>query len=155
MPNFRPTTEIDLVGHNFIITHWSPMVCMHNLPKIGRIIAVPMGAIGGELLNGGRNLAEVLPTALVYLFEQLDDQSIDELFKILFSDVTVDGVDKVDPDKLFAGNLFAMLKLAGKVLEVNYGCFFTKDGFASLQDLLGRLGQTHQLNTMDQAEEAE
>lgn len=150
MPNFRPTTEIDLVGHNFIITHWSPMVCMHNLPKIGRIIAVPMGAIGGELLNGGRNLAEVLPTALVYLFEQLDDQSIDELFKILFSDVTVDGVDKVDPDKLFAGNLFAMLKLAGKVLEVNYGSFFTQEGLDGLMLMFQGLQMANQVNSLDQ-----
>lgn len=150
MPNFRPTTEIDLVGHNFIITHWSPMVCMHNLPKIGRIIAVPMGAIGGELLNGGRNLAEVLPTALVYLFEQLDDRSIDELFKILFSDVTVDGVDKVDPDKLFAGNLFAMLKLAGKVLEVNYGSFFTQEGLDGLMSMFQGLQMANQINSLDQ-----
>lgn len=150
MPNFRPTTEIDLVGHNFIINHWSPMVCMHNLPKIGRIIAVPMGAIGGELLNGGRNLAEVLPTALVYLFEQLDDQSIDELFKILFSDVTVDGVDKVDPDKLFAGNLFAMLKLAGKVLEVNYGSFFTQEGLDGLMSMFQGLQMANQVNSLDQ-----
>ena len=150
MPNFRPTTEIDLVGHNFIITHWSPMVCMHNLPKIGRIIAVPMGAIGGELLNGGRNLAEVLPTALVYLFEQLDDQSIDELFKILFSDVMVDGVDKVDPDKLFAGNLFAMLKLAGKVLEVNYGSFFTQEGLDGLMSMFQGLQMANQINSLDQ-----
>ena len=150
MPNFRPTTEIDLVGHNFIITHWSPMVCMHNLPKIGRIIAVPMGAIGGELLNGGRNLAEVLPTALVYLFEQLDDQSIDELFKILFSDVTVDGVDKVDPDKLFAGNLFAMLKLAGKVLEVNYVSFFTQEGLDGLMSMFQGLQMANQINSLDQ-----
>lgn len=150
MPNFRPTTEIDLVGHNFIITHWSPMVCMHNLPKIGKIIAVPMGAIGGELLNGGRNLAEVLPTALVYLFEQLDDQSIDELFKILFSDVTVDGVDKVDPDKLFAGNLFAMLKLAGKVLEVNYGSFFTQEGLDGLMSMLQGMQMANQINSLDQ-----
>lgn len=150
MPNFRPTTEIDLVGHNFIITHWSPMVCMHNLPKIGRIIAVPMGAIGGELLNGGRNLAEVLPTALVYLFEQLDDQSIDELFKILFSDVTVDGVDKVDPDKLFAGNLFAMLKLVGKVLEVNYGSFFTQEGLDGLMSMFQGLQMANQVNSLDQ-----
>ena len=126
------------------------MVCMHNLPKIGRIIAVPMGAIGGELLNGGRNLAEVLPTALVYLFEQLDDQSIDELFKILFSDVTVDGVDKVDPDKLFAGNLFAMLKLAGKVLEVNYGSFFTQEGLDGLMSMFQGLQMANQINSLDQ-----
>ena len=126
------------------------MACMHNLPKIGRIIAVPMGAIGGELLNGGRNLAEVLPTALVYLFEQLDDQSIDELFKILFNDVTVDGVDKVDPDKLFAGNLFAMLKLAGKVLEVNYGSFFTQEGLDGLMSMFQGLQMANQVNSLDQ-----
>ena len=153
--NFRPTTEIDLAGHNFVITHWGPMKAMKNMPKIGKIVAVPLGAIGGSIISGGQNMAEVLPTALAYLFQELDDNSIEELFKILFEDITVDGVDKLNPDVVFAGHLLEMIKLAGKVLEVNYGCFFTKDGFASLQDLLGRLGQTHQLNTMDQAEEAE
>lgn len=150
MPNFRPTTEIDLVGHNFVINHWAPRRAMHNLPKIGKIIAVPMGAIGGELLNGGKNLAEVLPTALVYLFEQLDDKSIDELFSILFADVVVDGVDKVDIDKLFVGNLFAMLKLAGKVLEVNYGSFFTQEGLDGLMSMLQGMQMANQINSLDQ-----
>ena len=95
-------------------------------------------------------VGEVLPTALVYLFEQLDDQSIDELFKILFSDVTVDGVDKVDPDKLFAGNLFAMLKLAGKVLEVNYGSFFTQEGLDGLMSMFQGLQMANQINSLDQ-----
>lgn len=150
MPNFRPTTEIDLVGHNFVINHWGPRQAMHNLPRIGRIIAVPMGAIGGELLSGGKNLAEVLPTALVYLFEQLDDKSIDELFNILFADVVVDGVDKVDIDKLFVGNLFAMLKLAGKVLEVNYGSFFTQEGLDGLMSMLQGMQMANQINSLDQ-----
>lgn len=55
-----------------------------------------------------------------------DDNSIEELFKILFEDITVDGVDKLNPDVVFAGHLLEMIKLAGKVLEVNYGCFSHK-----------------------------
>ena len=54
--NFRPTTEIDLAGHNFVITHWGPMKAMKNMPKIGKIVAVPLGAIGGSILSGGQNM---------------------------------------------------------------------------------------------------
>ena len=151
--NFRPTTEIDLAGHNFVITHWGPMKAMKNMPKIGKIVAVPLGAVGGSILSGGQNMAEVLPTALAYLFQELDDNSIEELFKILFEDITVDGVDRLNPDVVFAGHLLEMIKLAGKVLEVNYGCFFTQDGLGSLLEMLQQMGMIQQVNNLDQTPE--
>ncbi|WP_105492286.1 phage tail assembly chaperone [Escherichia coli] len=153
--NFRPTTEIDLAGHNFLITHWGPMKAMKNMPKIGKIVAVPMGAIGGSILSGGQNMAEVLPTALAYLFQELDEDAVEELFKILFEDIVVDGVNKVDPDVVFSGHLLDMIKLAGKVLEVNYGCFFTKDGLGSLLEMLQQMGMIQQVNNLDQPQEQE
>ena len=152
----RQTTEIDLAGHNFVITHWSPTKAFKNIPKIGRYIAVPMASISGALMSGGQNLSDAIPTAVLYLFDQMEQDNIEELFALIMDDVSVDGMaGKVDIDDIFQGKMMDLIKLVAKVLEVNYGCFFTKDGFASLQDLLGRLGQTHQLNTMDQAEEAE
>ncbi len=51
--NIRPTTEIDLAGHNFVITHWSPQG-YENLPKIGRYVAVPMATISGSMMTGAR-----------------------------------------------------------------------------------------------------
>lgn len=152
---FKPTTEIDLVGHNFHITHWSPSKVMRNLPKIGRYIAVPMASIGGAMMSGGQSLSEAVPTAVLYLFEQMEQDDINELFDLILEDVIVDGVGKVDVDIVFQGQTLAMIQLVAKVLEVNYGCFFTKDGFASLQGLFGKMGLVQQVNQMDQAAAAE
>lgn len=152
--NIRPTTEIDLADHNFIITHWSPSKVMKNLPKIGRYVAVPMATISGSMMTGGQNLSDALPTAILYLFEQMEQDDIEKLFALILEDVSVDGfAGKIDIDALFQDKMLDLIKLVAKVLEINYGCFFTKDGFADLQGLLGRLGQTHQVNTVDQATE--
>ena len=152
--NIRPTTEIDLAGHNFVITHWSPSKVMKNLPKIGRYVAVPMATISGSMMTGGQNLSDALPTAILYLFEQMEQDDIEKLFALILEDVSVDGMaGKVDIDALFQDKMLDLIKLVAKVLKINYGCFFTKDGFADLQGLLGRLGQTHQVNTVDQATE--
>lgn len=150
MMKFRPTTEIDLAGHNFEITHWSPTKVMKNLPKIGRYVAVPMATISGSMMNGGSNLSEALPTAILYLFEQMETDDLEKLFNLILDDVIVDGVAKVDIDAVFQDKVFDLIKLVTKVLEVNYGCFFTKDGFADLKGLLGKMGMVHQVNTMDQ-----
>lgn len=149
---FRPTTEIDLAGHNFEITHWSPTKVMKNLPKIGRYVAVPMATIGGSMATGGQNLSEALPTAILYLFEQMEEDDLNKLFELILEDVIVDAGGKVDIDDVFQDKVFDLIKLVAKVLEVNYGCFFTKDGFVGLKELMGKMGMVHQVNTMDQAE---
>lgn len=155
MMKFKPTTEIDLAGHNFLITHWSPTKVMKNLPKIGRYIAVPMASISGAILSGGQNLSEALPTAILYLFEQMETDDLEKLFTLILEDVIVDGTDKVDMDLIFQDKVLDLIKLVAKVLEVNYGCFFTKDGFADLKGLLEGMGLVHQVNQVEQTQEAE
>ena len=152
---FQPTTEIDLAGHNFIITHWSPSKVMKNLPTIGRYIAVPFATIGGSMMTGGHNLSDAIPTAILYLFEQMEQDDINKLFDLILEDVIVDSVGRVDVDLVFQGQTMALIKLVAKVLEVNYGCFFTKDGFADLQALFGKMGMVHKVNQMDQEASAE
>jgi len=147
---FKPTTEIDLAGHNFTITHWSPTKVMKNLPKIGRYVAVPMATVAGSMMSGGGNFSEALPTAILYLFEQMEEDDIVELFNLILDDVIVDSVGKVDIDLVFQGETLALVKLVAKVLEVNYGCFFTKEGFADLKGLLSKAGLVHSVNQMDQ-----
>lgn len=150
--NFKPTTEIDLAGHNFVITHWSPTKVMKNLPKIGRYIAVPMATIGGSMMSGGEDLSDALPTAILYLFEQMEQDDLENLFNLILDDVIVDSVGKVNIDLIFQDKILDLIKLVAKVLEINYGCFFTKDGFADLKELLGKVGMVHQVNQVDQAE---
>lgn len=151
MMNFRPTTEIDLAGKNFVITHWSPSKVMKNLPKIGRYIAVPMATISGALFTGGSNLSEALPTAILYLFDQMEQDDIEKLFELILEDVSVNGMaGKIDIDTVFQDKMLDLIKLVAEVLKINYGCFFTKDGFADLQGLLGNFGMVHQVATVDQ-----
>lgn len=151
MIKFKPTTEIELAGHNFTITHWSPTKVMKNLPKIGRYIAVPMASIGGSILSGGQNLSEAIPTAILYLFEQMEQDDIEKLFTLILEDVEVDNIGgKINIDEIFQDKILDLIKLVAKVLEINYGCFFTKDGFADLQGLLAKMGMVHQVNQVDQ-----
>ncbi len=146
----KPTTDIDLAGHNFVIEHWSPTKVMKNLPKIGRYVAVPMATISGAMMSGGQNLSDALPTAILYLFEQMEQDDLEKLFDLILQDVSVDGMaGKVNIDQIFQDKMLDLIKLIAKVLEINYGCFFTKDGFADLQGLLGGLGKVHQVNSVD------
>lgn len=151
--NIRKTTSIILSDREFLITHWSPTKVMTNLPKIGRYFAVPLSTVAGSLMTGGQNLAEVLPAAVIYLFEQMEADDINKLFDLILADTTIGGVDKkIDIDETFQDNVMDLITLTTKVLEVNYGCFFEKGGFASLQGLMSKLGMVHQVNQMDEAE---
>ena len=155
MSIFRPTTEIDLAGHNFVIEHWKPTKVMKNLPKIGRYVAVPMASIGGAMMNGGNGLHEALPTAILYLFDQMEQEDLDKLVNLILDGVIVDSVGKVDVDIIFQDKMLDLVKLLAKVLEINYGCFFSKDGFANLKDLLGGMGMAQQVDQLTPPPEAE
>lgn len=145
----RPTTEITLSGTEFIITHWSPTKVMKNLPRIGRYIAVPMATVSGALMNGS-GLSEALPTAILYLFEQMEEDDIQKLFELILEDVMANGVaGKLDIDELFQDQMMDLIKLVAKVLEVNYGCFFKKDGFASLAGLVTQMGKVEQVSQVE------
>lgn len=154
MINFKPTTEIDVAGHNFTITHWSPTKVMKNLPKIGRYIAVPLASISGAIMSGGAGLTDALPTAILYLFEQFEQDDIEKLFELILEDVIMDNMaGKVDIDAVFQDKILDLITLVSKVLEVNYGCFFTKSGFEGLKGLMGKMGMVTQVDKMGQEEE--
>lgn len=150
MAHFK-TTSIDLAGHEFIITHWSPTKVMINMPKIGRYFAVPMATVAGSLLSGAGNFSDALPTAALYLFDQMEEDDIMKLFDLILDGVDCDSMGgKINIDEVFAEDVTALLTLVAKVLEVNYGCFFKKDGFASLQGLLEKMGMVQKVDQLDQ-----
>lgn len=148
---FSKTTEVEFAQHKFLITHWSPTKVMINMPKIGRYFAVPLATVAGSLLTGGANFSDALPTAALYLFEQMEEDDIMKLFDLILSDTICDNIGgKIDIDEVFAEDVPALLQLVTKVLEVNYGCFFKKDGFASLQGLLEKMGMVQKVDNLDQ-----
>lgn len=143
---FRKTTEVDLAGKNFVITHWSPTKVMSNLPKLGRYIAVPMATITGSMIKGGEGLEEAMPTAILFAIEQLEQDDINKLINLILEDTLVNGVEKVDVDEVFADDVMALIELITTVLKVNYGCFFKKGGFESLRKMLTQFGLISQVD---------
>lgn len=150
---FAKTTVLEISGNEFIIHHWSPTKVMCNLPKIGRYFAVPMATISASIMSGGTNFTEALPTAFLYLFEQMEEDDIMKLIHLIIDGTDVNSISGViDIDEVFADDIPGLIELVTKVLEVNYGCFFEKSGFTGLQKLMEKLGMVKQVNEMDQTE---
>ncbi len=143
MQNSRPTTEVVIGEKEFTIEHWSPTKAMKNLPKVGKYFAVPLATVVGSLGSGGQNLSEALPTACVYLFDQMEEDDIMKFFNMALEDVYYNGSSKIDIDSVFANDISELFELVAAVLQANYGCFFKKAGFASLQNLLQKMGMVN------------
>lgn len=151
MVAFRKTTELKIGDKEFIITHWSPTKVMKNLPKIGRYFAVPMATVAGSVMAGGANFSDALPTAALYLFEQMEEDDIIKLIDLLLEDVDYNSMGaKINIDEVFDGDIMGMIQLVTKVLEVNYGCFFEKSGFVNLQGLMEKMGMVRSVDQMGQ-----
>lgn len=145
MQKIRPTTEVEIGEKEFLIEHWSPTKAMKNLPKVGKYFAVPLATVVGSLGTGGSNLSEALPTACVYLFDQMEEEDIMKFFNMLLEDVYFEGKNGIDIDTVFANDVSEMFEVVAAVLKANYGCFFKKAGFASLQNLLQQMGMVNKI----------
>lgn len=145
MQAIRPTTEVQIGDREFTIEHWAPTKAMKNLPKVGKYFAVPLATIIGSIGTGGHNLSEALPTACVYLFDQMEEEDIMKFFNMVLEDVYLDGSNKIDIDNVFSRDVSELFELVAAVLKANYGCFFKKAGFASLQNLLQQMGMVNKI----------
>lgn len=149
----RPTTKVKISDEEYIITHWSPTKNLKNLPIIGKYFAVPIATVIGSIAQGGGNFSEALPTAFLYLFDKMEQEDITKLFNLILEDVYIESTgEKANLDKHFDGKLYELLEVLGNVLKVNYDCFFRKDGFASLQNFLQRMGMVTQLENQQESE---
>lgn len=146
----RPTTEVTLGGRTFLISHWKATHAFRTIPKVGRYFAIPFATVIGSIMQGGQNFSEALPTACLYLFEKMEENDIIDLFDLILNDVYLEGSEKVNIDLHFDGKLDELLQLIIKVLEVNYDCFFKKDGFANIQTLLQKMGMLNQLDKQEE-----
>lgn len=146
----------------FTINHWGPDRFWSNMPLIGKFIVTPISVLLGSALGGMKsvsvdqleevassiNLAESLPTAIIMLFETMQEEDINKFFSILFSTTYIDnGTVCVgqNVDKVFMREPYAMVDLAVKVLEVNYGPFFKRKGLFGLLKTALPMGHLKQL----------
>lgn len=154
MAKFGKTTFLTVGEHEFTINHWSPTKVMVNMPKIGRYFAVPLATIAGSVMTGGVTFNEALPTAFLYLFEQMEEDDVMKLIHLIIDGVDVDSVaGKIEIDEVFADDVMGLLTLVSKVLEVNYGCFFEKSGFVNLQGLMAKFGMVKQVADLENTSE--
>ncbi|QYC52526.1 hypothetical protein [Salmonella phage SSBI34] len=156
MIKFKKSTEITLCGgKRFTIYHWSPSQVIRNMPKIGRLVAVPMGTMAGSALTGGENFQDAVPTAILYILDQIEDGG-DEIIKLMLEGIEVDGMGgQINIDEVFDGHVNDLFTLLQKVIEVNYGCFFGQGGFGALTGLFQKMGLVKAVEELDQTPETE
>ena len=135
-------TELAIGDRTYILAHWSPTKMYRNIPKIGRYFAIPASTIIGTIFNSQQDgveadLSEAIPTALMYLFQTMEDNDIMDFYKIMFDDVYLnDKQVMTDFDGIFADNPFDPIDLIVEVLRINYVVPFSqKKGLSSLTNL--------------------
>ena len=149
----KKTTEVTLCGgKKFIIYHWSPSQVIKNMPKIGRLVAVPVGTMAGSAFSGGEHFQDAVPTAILYILDQLEEGG-QEVIEMLLEGIEVDNMGgPIDIDEVFDGHVDDLITLLGKVVEVNYGCFFGKSGFGTIDTFLRKLGLVRAVEELDQTQ---
>lgn len=128
-PETRYETELsDGKKVTFRINHWSPTKVYTRLPTIGKLFAIPVSMIFSSAQNGEEtDLSESLPSALIYLFQTLDENGIMSVLNMLLEDVWFEDKQIIkDLDGLFKSNPELILELAMKVVEISYSPFLKK-----------------------------
>lgn len=155
MIKFAKTTEFRTGTNTFTIYHWPVTKVIRNMPKISRFFAVPAGTIFGSQAAGPEGLQDALPTAILYLAEQMDGGGTEQLLDILLEGVEVNSMAMGNLDDVFGDDPIALFELVKQILVVNYGAFFTQRGFGSLRDLMQSFGMVKQVQGMEPEAEAE
>ena len=135
-------TELVIGDRTYVLAHWSPTKMYRNIPKIGRYFVIPASTVIGTIFNAQQegleaDLSEAIPTALMYLFQTMEDNDIMDFYKIMFDDVYLEGHNVMeDFDKTFENNEFDPIDLLVEVLRINYVIPFSqKKGLSSLTNL--------------------
>ena len=135
-------TELVIGDRTYVLAHWSPTKMYRNIPKIGRYFVIPASTVIGEIFKAQQedtevDLSEAIPTALMYLFQTMEDNDIMDFYKIIFDDVYLnDKLIMSDFDGIFADNPFDPIDLIVEVLRINYVVPFSqKKGLSSLTNL--------------------
>lgn len=135
-----PLQQTYLVGDIRCLSNtWGSIKTLRNLPKIGKAFAVPLSFIYS--CSTEEELRDAIPTALMMLFEQLEEQDIEELFKTILQDVWVDGDQRLDMDRDIKSP-DDLLTLVSKVLDQNYGSLIKGKGFKNLFGVMVPLHQS-------------
>jgi len=125
---------------------WTVFQAAANLPKIGKVFALPVSFLfsaGGSTEDQvSSNLSEAIPKALYMLFEQLEEQNPIPLFEMILQSVyTENGTRKVDVEKDFE-DIGELVELVGLVLEQQYSSLLKGGALQRLFGVMAPLSQT-------------
>lgn len=132
----RPETNFEIEALNgekvtFRIIHWSPTTVFTRIPLVGRYFAVPISMLVGTK-PGDEDFAEVIPSALLQLFNTMEEQNLMQFLFTMLQDVYYKNESVVDKfDIVFMGKSDVLIQLVAKIVEINYAPFF-KTGFSKL-----------------------
>lgn len=121
-------------SRTFISNGWSPLKAAKNLPSIGKCFATPISMLIGAGDEDG--FKEAIPQALYMLFEQLEENDIEELFTTILQNVYTDNGTRIIDIETDLYNLDELLELVSKVLKQHYGCLISGKGFTSLFQMM-------------------
>ena len=132
----------------FTSEKWGIFKASSNLPKIGRVFALPISFLfsaGGDNQEAVQeSLSDAIPKALLMFFDTFENENPIELFQIIFQNVYADnGTRLVDVEKDF-DDLAEVVELAAKVLKQQYGSLTNPKVFGSLLASLAPLTQASQ-----------
>jgi hypothetical protein len=121
---------------------WGLFTQMQYLPKLGKLLAVPLGFIIGASSSGDdTQLQNAIPSALFMLFQEMEDENHRDLIEGLLHDVHAEnGSRKVNIDTDFE-DLDEFFIVLSKVIEQQYGSLISGNGARGLFGLLLPLQQ--------------
>ncbi len=136
----RPETNLEvesLSGEkmSFRIIHWKPTTVFSRIPLVGKYFAVPLSMLVG-VKPEETDLAEVIPAALLQLFNTMEENDLISFIGTLLEGVYYNNQSVTENfDNVFQGKSDVVVHVITKVIEINYGPFF-KTGFNNLMTSL-------------------
>lgn len=115
----------------FRIIHWNPTTVFSRIPLIGRYFGVPLSMLINTQ-DSQTDISEVLPAALIQLFNTMEEHDIMFFISQVLEDVMYENMPVMDKfNEIFMKNPSVVIELVAKVVEIHYAPFF-KTGFSNL-----------------------
>jgi len=118
--------EVEIEGRkvDFVFDKWGTFKVYKYFPLIGNYFAVPVSMLVGK---GEEGFAEELPSALMLLFQTMQEKDVMQLFQLILEGTytnsrTVDVSKNIEA--VFQDDPSALLEVVARVLAENYQCFF-------------------------------
>jgi len=123
-PELQRMVTVD--GEEYKIVTFGPTKAFTLAARLTKFIGEPLASMAGAV-GSEQKAAEMLPLAVKSLCNNLDEDAVLSLIKELLNSVSQRN-KMLDFEQHFQGRLGHMIKLVGKVVEVQFADFFSELG---------------------------